>query len=507
MRYIAIVLTALLAGCATTSTPPAALQSVRRTCQQWVAEGKVKSIAFAVSRDGRVVWEEAFGDQDAEAHVPATVDTMYTLASTGKSITGTTVLDLAREKKIDLDAPLTQRLAPGTLTIYEGDPSQVTARAMLRMGVAIPHLWWHHWTDEANTRLSSAELMHRYAIVVAPPDTAFHYSNLTFGLLAEAAGEAAHADFGRVVAQRIFEPLGMTHSSLRPDPKFAPWLAAAYGSDGKRRPYAYSDPEGGAGYRGSIHDLIRYATAHLGYDRHFRYLRQMHDGTDDYFAGWGHLLDAGGLRFAIANGAIVGSASEIKLIPADNLAVACLSNTTGADVGTIVDAVIAALEPRYQRKIATPLPQAQPWVVKPAEIGRWTGEIRTWNASIPVRLDIDQAGAMQMTIGDRTETLREVRIDSGFLRGECACTVPMSDANGEPTKADFALRHDGDRWFGSVRVISTAPRSDFSLPAYVALRRDEGDANVTRLTPAVRQRAQGDAELAADRPQPPALNF
>ena len=472
MRLTSILALLALTACATTPPATGEFQQVRRTCRQWVATGKVRSIAVAIARNGKIVFEEAYGYQDAEAKREATVDTMYTLASTGKSITGTVFQELAHHNEIDLDAPVTRYLPRDELTVYEGNPAQVTVRAMLSMGVAVPHLWWHHWEDQRNIRLTRAELARRYAIVVAPPDGGFYYSNLTYGLLAETAANATRTDFASLVAQTVFEPLGMTHSSLRPEPRFAPWLAAAYGSDGTRRPYAYSDPEGAAGYRASIHDLMLYSLAQLGYVPNFRYLRQTHDAREGYFAGWGHLKDAGGLRFAISNGGIVGGSSEIKLVPEDNLAVACLSNTTGAPVGEIVDAAIGAVDGRYQGKIATALPKEEPFSATVADTGHWTGEVKTWEAIIPIAMDVTPDGGVSLLIGTSApQPLTRVRIDAGFVRGECGCSIPLSDTEGEPTKADFALRRAGDRWFGSVRVISTGPRSSFSLPAFVTLTR------------------------------------
>ena len=449
MRRFAIAMLLFTLGCRTSSLEP-----VRAMCERAVAEGKVRSIAIAVVRDGRIVWEEAFGQQ-------ATTGTMYTLASTGKSITGTAILELARQGKLDLDRSALDYLAPGELTMYEGKPSQVTLRALLRMNIAIPHLWWHHWTDDTRAHLSNAEVLRRYAIVVAPPDDGFYYSNMTFGVLAQVAEDEEHADFAQVVEKTVFAPLGMTHSSLRPDARFEPWLTASYGSDGTRRAYAYSDPEGGAGYRASIHDLIVYARHHLEGD-----LGRMHTTTNGYYAGWGHIDDASGIRFAIANGGIVGAASEIRLLPRKKIAVACLTNTTGADVSPFVNAAIKAMEPRWQARIDIP-PDDLPVTTAPEWIGSWPGEIVTWERRIPATMNIASNG-ITISIGG---ALSRLRWNAGFLRGETPCEVPLSDAKGQPTKCDVALRLTDGRWTGSVRVISTGPRSDFSLPTYAGFHR------------------------------------
>ncbi|HLJ73726.1 MAG TPA: serine hydrolase domain-containing protein [Thermoanaerobaculia bacterium] len=467
MRLSILLACSFLAACATQRAIPPQLEPVRAECARLVASGKMPSIAIAVAQNGRVIWEEAFGKQ-------ATVDTMYTLASTGKSITGTAIGILAERGRIDLDAPADRYLAPQRLTVYEGDPNRITVRSLLKMGVDIPHLWWHHWQDETTQPLTNAEIVRRYAIVTGPADGGFYYSNTTFGVLAQIVENVSHRPFAEFVEREIFQPLAMEHSSLRPDARFAAYLANA--SD----PYWYSDPEGAAGYRASIDDLIHYAMFHLG--DHVAgqkailspaMLAAIHDmSVTGYRFGWGVIDDESGLRTAIANGGIVGASSCIRLLPSSDIAVAVLCNAPGRTVDALADHAISALVPRYLGKMIIP-PQFEerPYRPDPQWEGTWTGEVKTWEGSTPVQMTFAGASVTMSAGSGAMQPLSEMREENGFVEGTCGCTVALSDTHGEPSDLELALRRDGDRLFGSARIVSTATRTNFSLPAYIELKK------------------------------------
>jgi len=476
MRRTLLASSLLAVACASQSRPafPPQLEPVRTECQRLVASGKMPSIAIAVAQSGRVIWEEAFGKADLKSGQPATSDTMYTLASTGKSITGTAIAILAERGLIDLDAPASRYLGPEKLTVYEGDPRRITVRTLLTMGVDIPHLWWHHWRDDRVPPLTNAEIVRRYAIVTGPADGGFYYSNLTFGVLAQIAENVSGMPFADFVEKEIFRPLGMNHSSVRPDSRFAALLTNS------SEPYWYSDPEGAAGYRASIDDLIHYAMFHLA-DRvagqkpvlSRAMLAQIHDtSTAGYRFGWGNVDDEGGLRTALANGGIVGAASCIRLVPQSDIAVAVLTNIPGRTVDAVADHAITALVPQYRgRMVIPPQFEERPYQPDPGWAGGWIGEVKTWQGSTTVRLNFNGASVtMQIGEGDSLP-LRELHLENGFVEGICDCTVPMSDTHGETSALELALRRDGDRLYGSARVVSTAPRTNFSLPAYIELKK------------------------------------
>jgi CubicO group peptidase (beta-lactamase class C family) len=64
-----------------------------------------------VIENGRVVYQQAYGDADTAARRPLTVDTVMYGASLTKAVFAYLVTGLAREGVLDLDAPLPRQLA------------------------------------------------------------------------------------------------------------------------------------------------------------------------------------------------------------------------------------------------------------------------------------------------------------------------------------------------------------------------------------------------------------
>ena len=76
-----------------------------------------------------------------------------------------------------------------------------------------------------------------------------------------------------------------------------------------------------------------------------------------------------------------------------------------------------------------------------------------------------------MTVGDREHTLHDLERENGFVTAVCDCTVALTDTNGEPSALHLSLKRDGDRLYGSATIVSTAPRTNFSFPAYVQAKK------------------------------------
>src|SRR5262249_19499012 len=62
--------------------------------QKRVDSGAVPSIAIAVARGGKIIWEQAFGKGDIEGQQIATVNTPYYVASISKTMTATALMSL-----------------------------------------------------------------------------------------------------------------------------------------------------------------------------------------------------------------------------------------------------------------------------------------------------------------------------------------------------------------------------------------------------------------------------
>src|SRR5918996_1628367 len=78
---------------------------VSRAIQQLVDAEGLPSVAVAVARDGRIIWEAGFGWANREQQIPATPHTPYSLASISKPFTATAAMKLVEQGHLALDHP------------------------------------------------------------------------------------------------------------------------------------------------------------------------------------------------------------------------------------------------------------------------------------------------------------------------------------------------------------------------------------------------------------------
>jgi CubicO group peptidase (beta-lactamase class C family) len=73
--------------------------SVRALIRQRIVDGSVPSVSVAVAQRGKIIWEEGFGWANREERIPATENTMYSLASISKPITATGLMALVHRSR------------------------------------------------------------------------------------------------------------------------------------------------------------------------------------------------------------------------------------------------------------------------------------------------------------------------------------------------------------------------------------------------------------------------
>src|SRR4029077_15085253 len=85
-------------------------ESVRESIRRQLVETQSPSIAVAVAKDGKIIWEQGFGWADRERRIAADEHTLYSMASISKPITATGLMTLVEAGKIDLDRPVNDYL-------------------------------------------------------------------------------------------------------------------------------------------------------------------------------------------------------------------------------------------------------------------------------------------------------------------------------------------------------------------------------------------------------------
>ncbi|MGA7341723.1 MAG: serine hydrolase domain-containing protein, partial [Terracidiphilus sp.] len=250
--FVAVVLSAFSA--------PAQDQfdGVRASIRKRITDQSVPSVAVAVAQHGKIIWEEGFGWADRENGIPATENTMYSLASISKPITATALMTLVQAGKIDLDKPINDYLGDAKLKARIGDANDATVRRVANHSSGLPLHYQFFLSNEPYQKPSYDETILRYGNLVTIPGEHYQYSNLGFGIvgyvLSRVSGEG-YADFMR---DAVFLKLGMTHTSVGVGPGLEKFQAIRYDQKGSPIPFYDFDHPGASAIYSSAHDLVRF---------------------------------------------------------------------------------------------------------------------------------------------------------------------------------------------------------------------------------------------------------
>ncbi|MEP6620149.1 MAG: serine hydrolase domain-containing protein [bacterium] len=156
--------------------------------------GDVPGLEAAVILNGKLVWTGAFGVRSAASTERVDPHTVFRAASLTKPLFAYLVLRLADRGIIDLDAPIVERLqyvAPTT------DP---------RTRLITPRMILSHTSGMPNCCGPWA--------LFADPGTTWEYSPIGFDWLGPMVERVTGMSLNDVAKREVFEPLGMTRSSL-----------------------------------------------------------------------------------------------------------------------------------------------------------------------------------------------------------------------------------------------------------------------------------------------------
>ncbi|WP_152366081.1 serine hydrolase domain-containing protein [Microlunatus speluncae] len=190
--------------------------------RQAQSRGRVPSVVAGVVRGGELAWAEAVGSGDGRGGPVAGTDWQYRIGSLTKTFVAVGVLRLADEGLLDLHDQLEQRL-PGTPIGQVRIIDLLGQCSGIRAETESP--WWERspgkdWPDlEAQLALRGEAR------------GLFHYSNVGFGVLGRLITELRGRPWPEALAAEILAPLGMTRTTIRPQPPHATGWAVHPHSD------------------------------------------------------------------------------------------------------------------------------------------------------------------------------------------------------------------------------------------------------------------------------------
>jgi CubicO group peptidase (beta-lactamase class C family) len=171
----------------------------------YLQDAFVPGISMAVIEKGRISWQGAFGEKNAETGEPVAETTVFEAASMSKPVFSYGVLKLVDKGMLDLDKPLADYLAGADLkSIYPPVAStsdarwkKITARMVLTHRTGFPN-----WFGTSGLRF------------VYDPGQRFSYSGEGFSLLGAAVTVITGRSLNEIIQELVFDPLQMKASSF-----------------------------------------------------------------------------------------------------------------------------------------------------------------------------------------------------------------------------------------------------------------------------------------------------
>jgi CubicO group peptidase (beta-lactamase class C family) len=190
--------------------------------------------AAAVSLNGELVFEKAFGLADLEFNVPNTPQTIFESGSVAKQFTAAAIVLLQQDGKLSLDDPVKKYIPE--LPDY-GSP--LTIRHLLNhtsgirdWGSVIGLTGAGRGDRVISQDLALDVITHQRALDFTP-GSEYSYSNSGYNLAAIIIERVSKQKFPAFVEERLFKPLGMKNSSWRDDyQRIVPGRAQAYARQG-----------------------------------------------------------------------------------------------------------------------------------------------------------------------------------------------------------------------------------------------------------------------------------
>jgi CubicO group peptidase (beta-lactamase class C family) len=193
---------------------PVDVARIRGRVGELLAEYRIPSAAVAVLHDGETT-ELAVGVTDVRTGEPATTDTVYQCGSLTKTWTALAFLQLVDEGRVGLDEPVRTHL-PGFRVADARTSAELTPRHLLNHTNGIEEDFGD--PGEGDDVLEHMVENIADAPQVAPLGRTHGYSAaLGYAVLARIMEVVDDRPWDRIMRERLFDPLGLTATTSRPD--------------------------------------------------------------------------------------------------------------------------------------------------------------------------------------------------------------------------------------------------------------------------------------------------
>jgi CubicO group peptidase (beta-lactamase class C family) len=417
-RRRALGLLCVVAACAPKTPEPTPFNhQVDSLVMESMRDGKVPGLAVTIVRNDSVLHSKGYGFADLERQAPMTDSALA-------------IMQLVDAGKVSLDTSITRYVrvmgAGGHTATPFADPrfAAITTRHLLTNGSGLPvGFSGHPYADGIDTSAGALERLVRDDMLPRTldfaPGTGYAYSNRGFSLASLVVQDASGQSYEQYVAERIFTPLGMRHSTGEFWRGPAMGRAAGYREDVNGKPLP-RDPAVSREWTGSgmltstTADVGRMLMALLREGRAAdgtqilspsgvaELLRGQYKGESElggptmYALGW-EVNDMNGVPVVMKGGSVVSMGSLFLVLPQQEIGIAMVINLVDYGKVQLMQNLVKALQGAptspYQSAPARPTVPSTGFRVPPARLADIAGTYETRVGRMVVHTSGDTATA------------------------------------------------------------------------------------------------------------------
>jgi CubicO group peptidase (beta-lactamase class C family) len=372
--------------------------------------------AVGLSDGGRVVYTRGYGMANLEYKVPLTESTVLESGSVAKQFTASAIVLLAQDGKLSLDDDIRKYLPE--VPAFGGQ--KITIRNLLTHTSGLRDQWGLLGIEglgpgtQVHSPATTLDLVAHQKMLNFPPGSEYLYSNTGYALAGIIVQRVSGKTLDAFTQERLFRPLGMTHTRWRDDfTAVVPNRATAYSgslANGFHTDMPFTNMIGNGGLLSTMDDLLKWnenldhpTVGGQSYvDALQTQMRLTIGRTFSYALG----LEVGqysGTREISHGGSTAGYRTFLARYPDKGLSIAVWCNYAGANPTLLAHRVIDL------------------------EIPRTIGESRPRKADVPVA-DLQQwAGIYRDPHTDdvATLTVRDTALFVGTGRGQPNALIPL----------------------------------------------------------------------------------
>lgn len=334
-------------------TPNGTGATIQQLTSEWIADNQVPGVAVAVYYNGQDHFYNA-GYANEDTQQPVTKNTIFELASLGKTLTATLLGICVEQNKCSLNDHAIKFLPQ--LKNNKNIPfSQVTLQELATHTSSLPRTYQELGVEDAQAPNAYNLLMQQLA-AWQPDNTIgsqYLYSNIGFAILGQCVSNALGVNYQNAYQKYIFGPLNMTSSYVNvPADQFNRF---AQGYNKKGNPAEHYPPSpwpGGGSISSDSSDMLQFGKAIIGAgNANAQLFSAMNITLQTYQPIAQNVLQAlawekvtkNGLVFYRKNGMNKGFNTFVILVPQQKIAIVVLANKRGSRPGRLAHEILNVL--------------------------------------------------------------------------------------------------------------------------------------------------------------------